>query len=888
MDANREKLTTVTGIKGERETNGDALVASYGIGRRLATRVAALIARRVAVTPTLLAAAAQDPAVEKLLLSTDLLKSPRSFTEQSLRDRAAELGFSEAELLRLVAGEGDGWLTIALEDDLLVAEGADGAAAAGQGRALELTRSTPARMSLHEGEDLFTPAQVAELKLTALTSQNAEERIGALRKLVFAPMEGTQKAGIFLGVLVERDAPARLRREALRCFEQIGLRPDLADPLGGMFDEDNPDVLYCVRRVGVLLRDARRDEAALILTVLLAVLEQSRQADLVRELLRIIAGASEMLAGSEEKTELFLRTAFRHLERDYTELRSDVEAAINACAARSPDIANRLIWTEMQRSDSPLVRGVLVSISSGFEHPPERLVELAERSVREILNPRLPEGQRARLRYGLVRLGEAAAGVSLRLAAAASGAEVVELARLLDAVCTEGKVSDETARESVGVILDLLRVADAATRRELLRASLLWDSRTGDEQAHEVAAELVALMAELSMPDSLDDVQNAIERIGVPALRPAFEFMRRTYPGAAALRTAMALAKIVEHNADGVPEAFCREAMQFCMGLLENERTQQGAFAVTLAAVCGYTAVGAASCDAVVRTLCTDLWERPYWTDALDALAVLAGAPNISLERQQALLDLFDEILRAQGTVRTGARRQTEEGTVYEFGMEIEFDIRAVPAAVRGLERIYLSRRADEELRTRVVKRLLVLWEGASKVRVVWGPSAIQTLVNAMCSAACSPQADIVTKERLGESLLRFLNKISVIESIGEIFAQSEEASGFQELALRAGGRVLDEWDVCEPQDDERRLALLTAAGRIAANPGLDGAGEPVRSLRERARRALFRGLREGMLALRAPLLLMRDCPGMDPALRDDIDEMLGKIFGLVKSSPRG
>jgi hypothetical protein len=79
-------------------------------------------------------------------------------------------------------------------------------------------------------------------------------------------------------------------------------------------------------------------------------------------------------------------------------------------------------------------------------------------------------------------------------------------------------------------------------------------------------------------------------------------------------------------------------------------------------------------------------------------------------------------------------------------------------------------------------------------------------------------------------------------------------------------------------------LALLLTAGQIAANPGLGTESDAVRWLRQRALQALFSGLREGMLEVRIPLMALRDCPAIAPAVRDEIEERLAKVLGVVKA----
>jgi hypothetical protein len=269
--------------------------------------------------------------------------------------------------------------------------------------------------------------------------------------------------------------------------------------------------------------------------------------------------------------------------------------------------------------------------------------------------------------------------------------------------------------------------------------------------------------------------------------------------------------------------------------------------------------------------------------DVLDALGVMAGSPNADSRHQELLFELFDGIVSFRGGASLGTRKDTEDGPVYEFGREIDFDTRVVPAAVQGLERICTSSQATAEMRRDIVKRFLLLWEGVSKVRIIWGPKAIESLIRAMCSAACSPKSDTTMKVRLGASLLRYLNKITVVRSIGVIYSQPDESPQMQRWTVDAAEQVIEEWSFSDAQDDERRLELLKSAGRIAANPALDPSAASVLRMRERSLHALFAGLREGMTALREPLLLMRECPGIPAAQKQEIDERLGKAFGLVR-----
>jgi hypothetical protein len=869
-------------MRGERDKDVESLASAYGIGRRLATRVAALRAKKLDLTGTLLAEAARDEALGRLLLSSELLREAESLTEARLQTMAAQGSVAASGSLRVVAGDEAGWRTMALEDDVLAQE-AQRQSGMQAAREVSLVRAVPQQISARETEGLFTPEEVARLKLAALTSQNAEQRVEALRKLVFAPMDGAQKAGIFLNVLIDREAEARVRREAVGSLELIGFRSDMADAVRGLFQDEPVEAVQSIQRLGALLREAEEGEAALVLAVVLEVFDQSKDAAILRELLRLTSSSIPLLVGNYQRTEQLFQAMARHLARDFDSLRPEVEATIRACIQEAPDVAADLIRLELRRAVDPRVRSLLLNLGESLAREPAQAAELAEMAVQEILNAALPESEKARLRYGLVRLGEPAVLVALRRLGQASGTERSELIRLVDVLCTESDVTDATVQTAVTVLLDLLKVADSVTRRSILDVSLLGDRRISRSLQEGLAGELLTLMVEFNLPGTLDAIQNTLERIGAPALRPACAFMRRNYPSEPARRAALVIGQVVQNQPGEVSDETAGDILRLCLALLKDESIEQGAFTIALASVCGYTRRGAEQFEGSLRELKDGLWRRPYPMDALEALGIMAGSDNAKPEHQRELFELFDGIVRYQARAGLGVRRETEAGTVYEFGREVEFDVRAVPAAVKGLERICLSRQAPQEMRREIVKRLLILWEGVSKVRIIWGPAAIEALVGAMRTAACAPTATPDTKVRLAVSLLRFLNKLSVIRSLGEICSQPDRDPGAQKLAVQAGTEVLDAWEACEMQDVERRLALLRTAGRIAANPALNARAEAVRRLRERTLQALFSGLREGMHEAREPLLLLRECPDLPAAQKREIDERVSKAFALVR-----
>ena len=304
---------------------------------------------------------------------------------------------------------------------------------------------------------------------------------------------------------------------------------------------------------------------------------------------------------------------------------------------------------------------------------------------------------------------------------------------------------------------------------------------------------------------------------------------------------------------------------------------------MALACLCGYTPAGAGLFDRVLKTMTGKLWKARYTFDIFDALGVMAGSDNARPKHERELFRMFDRLANMKAPERLGVARKTAEGTVYEFGSQVYFDIRVVPAVVGGLERICVSPQTSRQLRGEIVKRLLILWEGVSNLRVVWSPGAVEALIRAMCSAACCPKVRVDMRVLLGRSLLKFLNKVSVVRSMGRICSRRESDPAMHSLCVQAAEDMLSEWERCDRQDDERKAALLASLGALAANTSLDAEDPVVARLRENVLEALFQGLRAGIQEARGALEDLRDCPDLPEGRREEVRDRLRRASALVR-----
>jgi len=248
---------------------------------------------------------------------------------------------------------------------------------------------------------------------------------------------------------------------------------------------------------------------------------------------------------------------------------------------------------------------------------------------------------------------------------------------------------------------------------------------------------------------------------------------------------------------------------------------------------------------------------------------------------------MFSRIVVLQTDAAIGVEKQGEDGPVFEFGKGIYFETTIIPSVIKGMERIGVGRHTPPELRLALVKRLLVLWEGVSNVRLVWSPSAVEALANAIGSVASCRHIKSDMRARLGRALLGSMNKTNVIKNLGLICAIPVDSEKMHELSMEAARLLLEQWARSGEEDTERRAAILISLGNIASNGGLEHGSERVKLMRDTVIETLFEGLRGGVFQVKEPLEKLCNCSGLDPSQRSEIQTRLQRAYGLVKAEKK-
>ncbi len=864
----------------------EELIERFGVSRLMAVRVGALLSKRVAFTEAVLELAASSPAVEKALRHPKLLEAADRLDTETLRKLCAAAGANDEAALAVVE-QGDERI-IALEEELL-AEEAWGDQAAQTGRALAradaaIAAADPAAAG-GELASVFTDQEIAQLKLTALTSADEDTKMEAMRKLMFAPISDQEKGAVMLKILI--DPVSKVRTEALKGLRSLGFDSSLAEAAATLLEGDEAAMVFGADRIARLLPDAGEQETYIVVELLTETLREAKTEMLAGAVMTALGAAGAYLCHSDAQLRALVEACMLRLAAGERGLIEPARRALVEIAGYDPNHVADLLWLEAKTTDVPAVRVFLMTTICQIDVREERAAEVADAVVDEMLKPDVSEEDRLRLRYGAVRLGDASVDPLLDRLQRVSPEKKCIVLEVLDAVASERPIPPERKTRVAQSMLDTLKVSGRQVSMRILQSRICADPDVDPEVQAELAREFLANLREFQLPDVRERILDTLTRIGPPAAPAILDFVEDAAPDEETALAYRVLGRVAELHGDACDPDHIARAVEMCLRCWEEEEMEDGAFVYALGQIC---AAGLGSPELIRRLAaqCQErLWKGKYTFDILEALGVLAGSPACTLEQRVSITRILTDLVRREPPKEVGSEVPTEDGVMYVFGAETDFDTIVLPLVVRGLERICMCPATTRSLREHIIDCLLNAWGEVVNYRIVWGPLAIDALTRTLCRVAAHPDTSLPYRVQIVRVLSRHLERFSVVQSLGQVFHQSGPADELDELAVECAQEMIDVWTAPDVNEDERAAFLLSLA-RTMSREHLPPDDKQVRALRRRTIELLFDALKDGVFEVREALLIMKQCPSLPDRQKAAIQDRLDKSFGLVLRDRRG
>ena len=844
------------GVRGTR----DFFKERYGLGDRLAVRLAALLASKVELTAAAIECLSDSPALQHAILHPELLEHAEGLDTEKLRALVLP---GEKLPASFIVAEHEGWRTIVLEEELLAEQGAD---AASPEERLPVLGGRAEVLHPSEIADLFTRRDIAELELILRTSADAKEKVTAIRRLKLSPASEREKMALFATALTDDDA--QVRSEAADALTTLGLSPEVADDARALAEGNDRQKRFAAERLGSRIQKAAAPSAepgtaiemGVLLRIIAGTLRYEPSLEVRRLLIRAVEGACRAVAADPRSTRDLVHVLLAQLRDAIDELGSEVRRVLLILGRFEPDQAYRLLQEELASVVDHPTRSLLIATAGELAGSDEQRTEVCAQAIREIVASDDPAAECLPLASVLARLGATTvAAVERHLADAPEPAQEA-FVRLLDVVASRPDTPAATRARIGALLLAALQHGERATRLAVIQAMAPMDAAVPDEVRGGMAAELLACLQEYANPGILDAIESTVVRLGAPAVEPTLGVLAGEGKPRPRVSAARILGQLVP-RLDAHFAAPARQAIDTALELVDGGFPDRPALVRALGQMCAGPAADEATVARVAGELRTRVLDKPVANAALDGLASLCPSPHATPTLKVDLASFFVRLLEQDLPDLEAKSLEGHDEIIYALGGEVTAYTELVPTLIAGLQNLAAS--SAGMLRGQALDGLLRAWRRIAAGELQLGPGNTERLLDALHAIGTLPDIGTAHREAIADAVaLRrdFEPTHSVLAELcvaaGDAMADRAVALADALLAREANDRQLT---------DSERVELLAILVRLVAAASL---GSHAGRLRERVAGAALDADKREIEGIADLLAQLHGAPGIPAALK--------------------
>jgi len=765
------------GVRGTR----DFFKERYGLGDRLAVRLAALVACKVELTAAAIECLSDSPALQHAILHPELLEAAGSLDTETLRARVLP---GEQLPASFIVAEQGGWRTVALEEELLAEQGA---------HADTPTDNLPVLGGkaevLHPGEiaDLFSRRDIAELELTLRTSADAKEKVTAIRRLKLSPASDREKVTLFATALTDHDA--QVRSEAADALTTLGLSPEVADDARALAEGNDRRKRFAAQRLGSRITRAADPAAPLgadvemgvILRIVAGTLRYEPSLEVRRLLIRAVEGACRAVAADPRSTHDLVHMLLGQLRDAIEDLGTEVRRVLLILGRLNPDELYRMLQQELGSVVDHPTRSLLIATAGELASSDEHRTEVCEQAIREFETSDDPAVECLPLANMLAGFGDTAVRAIEPCLTTAPEAAQDAFVRLLDVVATRRDTPKATRARIGGLLLTALQHGERAARQAVIQATATADTAVPAKVRSGLAAELLACLQEYANPGIIDAIEATVAHLGAPAVGPALDVLDGEGKPRPRISAARVLGQLVP-DLDARHTALARQAIDRTLALLDASFPDRPALARALGQMCAGPAADEPTVARVAAELRTRVLDKPLANAALDGLASLCPSPHVAPTLKVDLASFFARLLEHDLPDIEDRSQAAADETVYTLGGEVTAYTELVPTLIAGLQNIATT--ATATLRTQALDSLLHAWRGIANGDLQLGPGNTERLLDALRAIGTQDCADADERATIADAVALRRDFMPVYRVLADLCVGGGETMADRAVAL--------------------------------------------------------------------------------------------------------
>jgi hypothetical protein len=712
---------------------------------------------------------------------------------------------------------------------------------------------------------LFSPEQIAQLKLTILTGVDPAAKIEAIRKLAFTRVEPTERGALYLKAITDPDPS--VRRESAAALQTLGMSPDFADALSTVASGTSRQKALGLSKLKALvpaLTPAERSVATAFLSASLSFeAEAEIRAGMLETLGEVVGGAGLDGAGLPS----VLGAVIKAVAEDYERCAPPARRFFQRLAAAQPSGAAALLWGQVRPIEDRRLRLMLTSELLSLTMSDALRKEVGAAVARAIAEDSVDDLEARDLRAAFTALGDEAIDAILPLAERTAEDQMPALIGLLDSAAKSASTRGRTA--VMEFFLKIWPGSGRTVRVAVMESRTSLSNNVEGRVKHDLARQFIDSLHAFESLQRADVVRAALRRLGPPAIEALRESIERS--PYAEERTAAARIIVDICAGENVEDRVLADLVGFFRALENGERIPTG-----LAVRCaGGLAHRLRQDRALARELIASFRSRlgrvSYAGDLLVALCHAASSP--AAERAAAAEMTFQilEFLGGKMPDPTYQEQQGPEGKVISIGRDAAIYTDLIPDLLEGVQWLYASGHLSEHIRSQVVDLLLKLWGRIVRYEDVWAPGNLIHLADAL--AMMGEASGGAVRDRILSALCDSIRNTGVVRAMARLCGDAAERSEpYAKLMESIALTLFKMLGMEEYREAGDRRAILVTLGRVAGSARI---GSDQTRSGELKRRILERISEEGVPTAREMVLLV-EWLKKNPAIPEEL-----KAFGV-------
>lgn len=877
------------------------------LSARLAVRLAALGRRGIYISDVLLEMLAEGEdhkPLQKLLLSRALNEEsiPLDMRMLDKLQKAANRNeYFDENPLKLVSDERGTCVcldeevdTIEWEDDERTAN--NHASGIEDASALEQlpVRATDSAgvLSKDDTNKLFSADQLADVKLTLLTSTNANIKVEAIRKLWLSPLQGDDKVALFLIAL--RDKQSAVRAEAARGLGSLGLDERITRNLADACAGDDDERLVALSNLSQLLPGAKEREQLLSLNVLVGLVDSQEPRPVLQQALNVLRSGLPPRVASQPDLLLQLHDNVRQVfARPAADLYQSVRGLYEDLMQETPtQLANQLLHS-LEEVSQAQVRTFFVSLLANTNNPKAGTREVLQLVVDALLEADELDPSYMPLSAALIDHASQALPILLERFKTDGERKQRRLLPLLVEVRRVGELEQSAQDQIAAAALDAFEEGAPEMRSAIYDTSLLRLSEADESLRARAARLMLSDIHEYELETQRDLIAGNVLSLGTPSFEPAIQLLETSTRRVAVLAACELLDNLLQRHKDEVTiREKLPETLNRLLALQDSENFEaRGDLLRLLGNVASSDAIDRERAEEVANLLIDESRQSSDVYQAITGLGWIASGDSIDSNARLELVHLLISFLtdsksRAKGRVRPPERTEEEEDNddrVLELNRDTTAHTVLIPRILAAVERILRRKDLTLGVWNAIVQTVPRLFQRIAEYRVVWAPASTLALAQVLGAIGASERADAELRAQLADVLFLKANVMPILQVLANL-CRSDLSPRMDELSMEVFERLnamverFDELEITERRDVLRTLTSLLYRQRIGVSEDTD------RRIRRQVLDALYRELRA---CLPGTVELLQEISGNEEIPRVDRDEINQRLKRLRDSRGR-